>query len=247
MARAIRSVSIERGKDVRRYALAAFGGAGPLHATALARELGVANVLVPPAPGALAALGLLVASRRADASASHPMRADRSADAELRTILRSLTDEVLAELSDEGIGAGAARVEHAVDCRYEGQSHEVRIPVEGGPSFALIAEAFHKAHAERFGFKRDGVRVEAVTFRATATGPAGDVRFAAPAGGDASPVDERTLGGARVPVFDRAALGAGVTIAGPAIVAELDSTTWIDERSRARVHESGALLVEVGP
>ena len=242
MARAIRSVSIERGRDVRRYALAAFGGAGPLHATALARELGIETVIVPPAPGALAALGLLVASRRADASASQPMRADRSADVRLRTILRELTDEVVAELHDEGIAPGNIRVEHAVDCRYDGQSHEVRIPVEGGPSFALVAEAFHKAHAERFGFAREGVAVEAVTFRAAAAGPAGDVRLAPPAGGgDAAPVGERK----GAPVYDRASLPAGVMIAGPAIITELDSTTWIDERSRARVHGSGALLVEV--
>src|SRR5439155_6121305 len=113
MARAIRSVSVERGKDVRRYALVAFGGAGPLHATALARELGIASVLVPPAPGALAALGLLVASRRADASSSRPMRADRASDVELRTILSELTDRVLSELADEGIGPERARVQLA--------------------------------------------------------------------------------------------------------------------------------------
>ena len=86
-----------------------------------------------------------------------------------------------------------------------------------------------------------------MTFRAAGIGPAGEVRFAAPkVAGDPAPVGERTVEGSPAPVFDRAALGAGATIAGPAIVAELDSTTWLDERSRARVHDSGALLIEVG-
>jgi N-methylhydantoinase A len=245
MARAIRSVSIERGKDVRRYALAAFGGAGPLHATALARELGITTVVVPPAPGALAALGLLVASRRADASASRPMRADRSRDVELRSILRELTDEVLGELDDEGVRPSDARIELHVDCRYEGQSHEVRVPVDGGPSFALVAEAFHAAHDRRYGFARRDAPVQAVTFRAGALGPAGDVRVAAPRTGRPEPAGETLAGSVRARVYERATLGAGTTIAGPALVREPESTTWIDEGSRASVHDSGALVIEV--
>jgi N-methylhydantoinase A len=246
MARAIRSVSIERGKDVRLYALAAFGGAGPLHATALARDLGMSKVIVPPAPGALAALGLLVASRRADASASRPMRADRARDTELRSIVHELTEQVLGELADEGIGFADARIELAVDCRYAGQSHEVRIPVEGGPSFALVEEAFHKAHALRYGFARKGAEVEAVTFRAAATGPPGEVRVASgKARGEPKPITQRFVGDAEVPVFDRSELGAGARVRGPAIVTELDSTTWIDGGSSAEVHDSGTLLIEV--
>jgi N-methylhydantoinase A len=248
MARAIRSVSIERGRDVRRYALVAFGGAGPLHATALARELGIERVIVPPAPGALAALGLLVASRRADASLSRPMLCERTRDDELRSILVSLTNQVVDELTGEGIDVGHMRTDLSVDCRYEGQSHELRIAVRGGPSFTLIAEAFHRAHRERFGFARERIGVEAVTFRAAGLGPEGQVTIGAPsAGSQARPIARRRVGTSDVPVFARADLPSGVRLAGPAVVVELDSTTWIDEGSSAVVHPSGALLVDVSP
>ncbi len=248
MARAIRAVSIERGKDVRRYALVAFGGAGPLHATALARELQITRVVVPPAPGTLAALGLLVASRRADASVSRPMPCDPVRNPELRSILHELTERVLAELVEEGIGFADATTDLGVDCRYAGQSHELRIPVRGPASFAALADDFHVAHRERFGFARDHLPVEAVTFRAAALGPRGMVPSVAPAGkGTASPSSTRMVGGLAAPVYDRADLPGASTLEGPAIVVELDATTWIDERSIATVHPSGALVIEVAP
>jgi N-methylhydantoinase A len=245
MARAIRSVSVERGRDVRRYALVAFGGAGPLHAIPLARELEIPRVIVPPAPGTLAALGLLVAARRADASISRPMPCDRARDVELRSILHELTEQVLAELKSEGIEFIAATTALHADCRYEGQSHELRIAIEGGPSFALIAEAFHQAHRERFGFARENVPVEAVTFRATALGPHGTVEVAVPVGTKVEPVATRTIGDREVPVYGRASLAVGTKLTGPAIVTELDSTTWLDEGAVALVHESSCLLVDL--
>ncbi len=244
MARAIRSVSVERGRDVRRYALVAFGGAGPLHAVALARELGIPRVIVPPAPGALAALGLLVAARRADASISRPMPCDRTRDVELRSILHELTERVLAELRAEGIEFIDARTELFVDCRYEGQSHELRIRVEGGPSFALVTEAFNRAHRVRFGFAHETVPIEAVTFRAAALGPQGEVETAVDEGSDAEPFAHRSVGGERVPVFRRGDIAVGTHVSGPAVLAELDSTTWVDNGSTATVHASGSLLIE---
>jgi N-methylhydantoinase A len=246
MARAIRSVSVERGKDVRRFTLVAFGGAGPLHATALARELGIARVVVPPAPGALAALGLLVASRRADASVSHPRLADHPAgDEELRAILDELTRKVLDDLGAEGIARDVATVERHVDCRYAGQSHELRIEVVADGSFADVVPAFHDAHRARYGFDRPDVAVEAVTFRAAALGPPGDVTVAPPTGRQAVAATACEIDGVEVPVYERADLGADARVDGPAIVRELDSTTWLDGTSSAVVHRSGALVVEV--
>jgi N-methylhydantoinase A len=246
MARAIRTVSVERGKDVRSYALVPSGGAGPLHGCALARELGMSTVLVPPAPGALAALGLLVASRRADASLSSPGVARASRDEELRSILGELEEKVLADLSEEGIAGEDATVELSVDCRYAGQSHELRIPCEGEPSFARIVEAFHRAHEVRFGFERESTSVEAVTFRAAALGPRGEIVVEPPrAGAEVTPSATRRVGAKDVPVYERSGLPLDAAIVGPAIVRELDSTTWIDEDSRAVVHASGALIVSV--
>jgi N-methylhydantoinase A len=245
MARAIRSVSVERGKDVRRFTLVAFGGAGPLHATALARELGIARVIVPPAPGALAALGLLVASRRADASVSHPVVAEADRDDELREILGRLTRTVLDDLGADGVAASQATVERHVDCRYVGQSHELRIAVAEDGSFADVVRDFHEAHASRYGFDRPDVAVESVTFRATALGPPGDVTATPPSGGAAVAATACEVDGVEVPVYDRAGLGVDALIDGPAIVRELDSTTWLDGASSAVVHASGALVVDV--
>ncbi|MGH2760436.1 MAG: hydantoinase/oxoprolinase family protein, partial [Actinomycetota bacterium] len=245
MARAIRSVSVERGRDVRRFTLVAFGGAGPLHATALARELGIPRVIVPPAPGTLAALGLLVAGRRADASLSRPMPCDRARDVELRSIVHELTEQVLAELRAEGIGFVDARTSLYVDCRYEGQSHELRIPVEGGPSFALVAEAFHQAHRLRFGFAHERVPVEAVTFRAAALGPQQGVETSVGASKDVEPFSRRTVGGRRVVVYRREDLSAGARLPGPAIVTDLDSTCWIDADCTASVDAGGSLVIDL--
>jgi N-methylhydantoinase A len=244
MSRAIRSVSIERGKDVRRYALVAFGGAGPLHACALADELGIARAIVPPAPGALAALGLLVASRRADASLSKPMPAERSRDGEQRSILHELTERVLGELESEGIVFAATTIELAVDCRYRGQSHELRIEIAGGPSFVRIAEAFHGAHLDRYGFEQRDVPVEAVTFRATALGPSEEVVVGGSKATGDEPIAKRSVGGSECPVYERTSLGVGTRVDGPALVVELDSTTWIEDGWSAVVHESGALVME---
>jgi N-methylhydantoinase A len=246
MARAIRSVSIERGKDVRRYALVAFGGAGPLHATALARELDITTVIVPPAPGALAALGLLVASHRADASLSRPTVADRARDGELRSVLHELTERVLEDLRAESIAFADARISHHVDCRYEGQSHEIRVEVDGKPSFAKVADAFHEAHAARYGFDRRATPVECVTFRASALGPHADVTIAPPAGDlGTAIVTSRRVSGADVPSYPRASLTVGARLLGPAIVTELDSTTWLDDGCVAVVAPNGSLVVEV--
>ncbi|HYZ91320.1 MAG TPA: hypothetical protein VFA34_02875, partial [Actinomycetota bacterium] len=171
---------------------------------------------------------------------------DRARDDELRSILSALTDEVVGELTAEGIAKVDMRTDLSVDCRYEGQSHELRIPVRGGPSFALVAEAFHSAHRERFGFARERVPVEAVTFRAAALGPDGAVTIAAPpAGTSAEPVAVRRVGERDVPIFARADLPSELRLQGPAVIVELDSTTWVDEDASAFVHPSGALLVDV--
>jgi N-methylhydantoinase A len=177
---------------------------------------------------------------------SRPQIADRSRDVELRTILSELTRQVLDELALEGVPAAEARTALVVDCRYEGQSHELRVPVHGGPSFALIGEAFHAAHRERFGFAHPDARIEAITFRASALGPVRDVTTSAPSGGAVRSSDTWRIGGVDVAVYERSHLPSGGRITGPAIVTELDSTTWLDERSTAEVHPSGALIVSVG-
>jgi N-methylhydantoinase A len=171
------------------------------------------------------------------------MTATASNDAEFATIVTELTERVYEELRAEGIAPNDAAVERYVDCRYEGQSHELRIAAE--TEFAAVVEAFHLAHLERYGFERRDVGVEAVTFRVAATGPAIDLPFSAPTDGEPFPTSITSIGGVEAAVYDRASLPAGAFVAGPALITELDSTTWLDATSSAVVHESGALVVSV--
>jgi N-methylhydantoinase A/oxoprolinase/acetone carboxylase beta subunit len=157
MVRALRVVTVERGIDPRRFALLAFGGAGPLHAAAIAEELGITRIVVPRAAGVLSALGLAAADRRRDAAQSVLLRG------------AELTDAALAEL------AGDAD-EVTWDARYAGQSHELALRgVE--PSAASVREAFAAAHQERYGYRDDEAEVELVTVRTARVEPGPEVRW----------------------------------------------------------------------
>lgn len=156
MERALRRVSVERGVDPRGLALVAFGGAGPLHACALADALGMAAVVVPAHAGVLSALGILTAERRRDLVRSWPWPLDHDG---VGDALRRLGHRAAALVGP------AARVETAVDCRYAGQSHEITVPRPAD---------FHEAHLRQNGFARPDAAVEVVALRASAT-LAGDV------------------------------------------------------------------------
>jgi N-methylhydantoinase A len=166
MVRALRVVTVERGIDPRRFALLAFGGAGPLHAAAIAEELGITRIVVPRAAGVLSALGLAAAERRRDAAHSVLLRG------------AALTDEALAQL------AGDAD-EVTWDARYAGQSHELALR-DVPPRADALREAFGAAHDERYGYRDDGTEVELVTVRAARVEPGPEVRWEVEeaAGGD---------------------------------------------------------------
>jgi N-methylhydantoinase A/oxoprolinase/acetone carboxylase beta subunit len=165
MVRALRVMTVERGVDPRRFALLAFGGAGPLHAAAIADELGMTRILVPRASGVLSALGLAAADRRADAQRTvlHQDEPD----------VEGLADEVRATLG------GEPELEAAWDLRYRGQSHE--LTVRGGER-ADLRERFEALHEERYGHRDPDGEVELVTVRVTGRLPAAPVRFGAPGG-----------------------------------------------------------------
>ncbi len=155
MVRALRVVTVERGIDPRRFALLAFGGAGPLHAAAIADELGITRIVVPRAAGVLSALGLAAAERRRDAARSVLLRGE------------ALTDEALRTL------AGDAD-EVTWDARYSGQSHELSLR-DVAPDAAALREAFAAAHEERYGYRDDGAEVELVTVRTARVEPGPEV------------------------------------------------------------------------
>jgi N-methylhydantoinase A/oxoprolinase/acetone carboxylase beta subunit len=156
MERALRAVSVERGVDPRRLALVAFGGAGPLHACALAEALGMPAVIVPARAGVLSAVGLLTAPRRRDVVRSWPNPQDQAGLAEALALLGKEAAALV------GPGAEATTVETAVDCRYRGQSHELTVPSVG---------EFHDEHRRRNGYARPDEPVEVVALRAVATRP----------------------------------------------------------------------------
>jgi N-methylhydantoinase A len=165
MVRALRVMTVERGIDPRRFALLAFGGAGPLHAAAIAEELGMTKILVPRASGVLSALGLAAADRRADAQRTVLGHDDESVDA--------LRDEVGAALG------GEPEIEVAWDLRYRGQSHELTVR---GAQRHELRERFEALHEERYGHRDSDGEVELVTVRVTGRLPAPAVDFGAPAG-----------------------------------------------------------------
>ena len=243
---ALRVVSVERGKDPRGYALLAFGGAGPLHQGPLARELGCSLSIVPPNPGVLAALGLLVAPASVDVARTRLQDLAQTDPAALEGAWAALEDEARSLLAVSG---DSARIVRTVDCRYRGQAYELAVWAPE-PDPGAIALAFHEAHRERYGYVHPAHTVELVNVRVRAEGPQPELplsRIPPGRGADAALAGERGVvvdgRDRRCPVYRRAGLGEGDSISGPAIVAGPDSTCLILEGQRADVDGLGNLLI----
>ena len=244
MARAIRTVSVEEGHDPRDAVLMAFGGAGGLHATALARRLDMAGVVIPPHCGVFSAVGLLLSPPRADAARSIPPADD---PAVIETALRILRSAVAADL---GRMAGTeGDVVSSVDVRYAGQSHEITVPFTPGDGSTALRRRFEDAHRTRNGFFLPDAPIEAVTVRAAATGtPALRWEQTATApDGDEARRGVRTVivagAAADAAIWWRPSLTPGTEIVGPAVVAESEATTWIGPGERAVAGPGGELAV----
>ena len=235
MEQAIRLVSVERGYDPRDFALVCFGGAGGLHAATLARELGIARVVVPCFPGALSALGLLLADARRDYSRTTLIDA-RDAARKIKTVLAELHRLGARELKAEGFRKTDISAQDFLDLRYRGQSYELTIPIAGN-----VIDQFHKTHERRYGYSNPEKDVEVVNVRTTFLGRTAKPEFsrAPKATGRPQPVEVRQvwLRGkfTRTPIYDRTALGRGHIIKGPAIVGEYSSTTLVPPGFRCEV------------
>jgi N-methylhydantoinase A len=246
LAREIRRVTVERGHDPGEFALVAFGGAGPLQAPSVAREMDMDTVVVPRNPGVLSARGLLVADVRVDEARAYPREepnasvlADRFAD--LETVL-------LERVRRQGHEADEASVERAVDARYRGQAYELTVTVPEGEidesTLRSIFESFHRMHANRYGHAMRDEPVEFVTLRATATVPTPDLRDETRVGADDARREEREVyfpeqGYVETDIYDRSLLTAGNDVAGPAILEEGGSTTLVPSDMRAGISEHG--------
>ena len=256
MARAIRVVSVQRGHDPRDYTLAAFGGAGPLHAARLARELDIARVLVPRNPGIFCALGLLLTDLRADFAATRLTTLAPGAAAVMEDAFAGLRGQAEAWFAAEGISE--RQVARTVDMRYAGQNYELAVALADGAvtqaSLDGLAAGFAAAHRRMYGFVAEGEAVQLVTFRVEATGLVrrAQVRAEAEAGPDASGAVAGTRevwlpeagGFVACPVYDRERLRAGNRFAGPAIVEQMDATTLVLPGMAARVEPYLNLVLE---
>jgi len=232
MERALRAVSVEEGADPREAALVAFGGAGGLHASRLARRLGIRRVLVPPHSGVFSALGLLLATPRAD-SARTVMLSD--GDSRIDGALSGVEAEA-NERFRAMFGRHPEKVSLTADMRYVGQSHELE--VTGVRDWAVINISFHAAHRERFGFDRPSEPTELVNVRAVASGSA-PMSWA-----DLPPVKPASSAG-HSGTWHRAGLQPGFEARGPGVVIEENSATLLEEGDRLLVLDDCTL--EISP
>jgi len=257
MSRALRVVTVQRGIDPTELALLPFGGAGPLHAGALARDLGIRTIIVPPRPGILCALGLLTEDLRADAVRTWVGRLTGEALAALDRGFRELEAEATAWLDREDVAPARRQLARWLDLRYEGQNYEllVAIPEETWRtgSTEALRRRFLEAHEASYGFAAEDEPIQVVNLRLVARGipQPPEIPRQKPAGPDPSAalVERRPVdlaeGGGRLdcPVFDRARLAAGSRLVGPAIVEQFDSTTLVLPGQRALVDELGCLVI----
>jgi N-methylhydantoinase A len=252
MEAAIRVISVERGHDPRRFALVAFGGAGPLHACELASALRIPRVLVPSTPGVLSALGMLAADILKDYVRTVMVASD-AASSVVEPVFAELEARGRAELRTEGVAPERTVIERYLDLRYAGQSYELVVPYAGDLPGAIVG--FHGAHERRFGYSDPAERVQVVNVRLKARGLADRptiARLPVEPDAKATPSETRTVvfagdGGAeshKTPIFDRTTLNPGAVIEGPAIVTQYDTTTVLPPGWRATVDAVRSLVAE---
>lgn len=247
MVGAMRIVSVERGHDPRDFTLVPFGGAGPLHGCALADLLGIPRVLIAPAPGILCADGLMAADLKSEFSKALP-RVGPADIATGETLLNALETQASAWFDAERVAPDDRSTAHTALLRYAGQGSELAVPWRD--SRQALEAAFEAAHEALYGFRLNSP-IELVTLRVEARGampPAPHVPLepAAPPAPDGTASVRFAEGQRQVPIYRRAAFGAGAKIPGPAILTQLDATTLIATGWAGTVHESGALLLVKG-
>src|SRR5580765_2582055 len=255
MAGALRLVSVQRGHDPRDFALVAYGGAGPLHANALAKLMGSFPVIVPPAPGLLCAIGDLVADFRDEFAQTYIRLVSAAAGDEVAGILDGLGEQAKAWLVDEGIAEDAQRIAFTADMRYHRQGYEIPVALEPsevrGGGLGDLEGRFNALHEQLYGFRMPGTASEIVNLRAVGYGavpkpelPTGDLGSP---DASAAVVDEHEVvfDGERVAtkIYDRSKLEPGALLSGPAIVTEFDSTTVVLPGYRAEVDSNFNILI----
>lgn len=260
MARALRVVSVQRGYDPRDYALVPFGGAGPLHSSRLARELGITTVLVPETPGAQSAMGLLMTDIKTDFMRTRIVPVGTQDVGALAEVFADLEHQADVWFAEEGVAEGDRRVIRRAELRYHGQNFELPIELPAGDVTAQtvreMLRTFEQAHERVYGYYQENAPVEAVTFRVEASGvtPQVALHAAADEGEDpsAAVVGQRdmytdtALGFQSSPVYDRTLLRPGNTVSGPAVIEQMDTTTVLLPGDACQVDSHGNLKITIG-
>ena len=251
---AIRLSLFEKGLDPRDFCLLSFGGAGGLHATEVAGELGMTEVAFPREPGTLSAYGILFSDLTQDIARTRLVRATEAHLPAITETIAALRAEADARLAADGIAPEKRRILIAADMRYHGQAFELLIPwgeiaAPDAAALAMLVERFHAMHSQRFSYANPGDLVEIVTLRAIATGV-----LDKPEPGDPPAADRPAQKGTRrifesgawteATVWDREALTAGDVIRGPAVVEETFATHWIARGWTARLGAAGTLIAK---
>jgi N-methylhydantoinase A len=258
MTGALRVVSLEKGHDPRDFALIAFGGAGPMHGGALARLLGVRTIVVPRYPGILCALGLLASDLQFDFVQTRLQRAPNYDLAAMEETFRSLGEEAVRQITEEGVPPERRQFLRFADLRYAKQGFELTVPFPGGAvdaaTVARLVEDFHARHEQLYTFADREAAVEIVNLRVKALGLVdklelpelgaardGDV----PAASGARPVLFQDVGFVETPVYQREGLLAGHRIVGPAVLEQDDTTTVILPGQEASVDRHANLVIRL--
>jgi N-methylhydantoinase A len=248
MERALRHISVERGHDPRQFALLPFGGAGGLHAVELARALRIPSVIVPAAPGALSAVGVLVAEVIKDQSRTVMFEYEPKVTAKLERVFRELEKEAATLLRSEGFPRSKQRHERSLAMRYRGQSFELEVR----PTNGKLDVAFHRAHRERYGYAQEDGEIEIVSARLRSFGLVEKL--------PSTKIDTSHLRGKTKPhqkttayfngrksevgLYKRDGLLAGAKLIAPCIVTEYSATTLVPDGANARVDQFGNLIID---
>ena len=246
MADAVRLISISRGYDPRDFALVAFGGAGALHGVALAKELSIPTVIVPPNPGVTSALGCLLVDVRHDLSQTYLALAAEADPAAIEARFGEMETEAHGRLVKEGVAEADMLLQRSIDMMYQGQWRSLQVPVASPfTSVPDAVAAFHADHDREYAFRRDDTPVELFRLSVTAIGTVPKAELMSHAANGAKAVAESSRmvdfdeveSAVETPIYSHEGLPAGVMIEGPAIVEQLDSTTVIPPGVRAEVDE----------
>lgn len=251
MAGRMRLITVEQGYDPREFALVAFGGAGPLHAAALMRDVGVKTLLVPRHPGVLCAMGCIVADLRYDYSRTVERRVDQLRAGELSSLLDEQRLRGEEEISRDGVGVSGIEVSYHADMAYLGQVHRLRVPIQPDWDDEALTKAFVAAYVSEYGAELPGVPVLMVNLRTSVRGvrrqPLQAPEQVQPLE-PPTPVSRRQVYFAGVwhdtPIYSRETLAPGMKLPGPAVIEQADTTTVVEPGMVIRIDGRGNLQVE---